>query len=207
MFTLLKSFGWFPRTTLDIGGYKGFWTREIQNTFPGTSVIVVEPNHHPELLSLGVPVYYEILASEEKDVNWFSNMTTGDSIYKENTRHYDSVIPTIRRTTTLDALFPTQTFEFVKLDCQGAELDVLQGGRHLLEKTECLLLECSFAGEYNHGAPKFVDYMTYLDSIGFSPLDIPELHRANGVLCQIDIVFLRKTSPLWTSIQQRMITN
>jgi len=203
---MLKSIlPWSPQSILDVGGYKGHWTREIRNQFPKASVVVVEPNPHLELSSLGVPVYQELLSSEVKEVDWHSNLSTGDSMYKERTRHYDGVIPTKRTTTTLDLLFPNQTFEFIKIDCQGAELDILKGGENLLRGTTAVLLECAFAGQYNQGAPTFADYISYMDSIGFAPLDITELHRANGLLIQIDILFLRKTSLLWTTIQSILI--
>lgn len=204
MFETLCNAGWSPRTILDIGGYKGQWTRQIRMRFPSARFAVVEPNPHSELKTLGVPVYAEVLSSSVQTIPWYSNLSTGDSVYKELTTHYSSVTPSLRTTTTLDTLFPSEQFDFIKLDCQGAELDILKGGETLVQRTEVMLLECAFAGQYNKGAPTFVDYVRYLDSIGFAPLDITELHRANGVLCQIDIVFLRKTSSLWISIQDRL---
>lgn len=204
MFASLRSLGWYPKTILDIGGYKGQWTRDIRSQFPAASIVLVEPNPHPELERLGVPVYHDLLASNVRTVDWHSNMSTGDSIFKERTRHYDRVTPVSRTTTTLDTLFPTQRFEFVKIDCQGAELDILRGGTVMLEDTQVVLLECSFAGQYNEGAPTFVDYIQHMDLIGFAPLDITELHRANGILCQVDILFLRKESPYWKDIQSRL---
>jgi FkbM family methyltransferase len=195
---------WTPKTILDVGGYKGHWTREVRAQFPGSSIVVVEPNGYPELTTLGVPVYHEVLASTVREVPWYSNLTTGDSMFKELTHHYNGIVPVTRKTTTLDQLFPTQRFEFVKLDCQGAELDILKGGEVLLRETRAILLECAFAGRYNEGAPTFAEYIAYLDSIGFAPLDITEVHRANGVLCQVDIVFLRKTSQYWNTIQQKL---
>jgi FkbM family methyltransferase len=195
---------WTPKTILDVGGYKGHWTREVRAQFPGASVVVIEPNEHIELRQLGVPVHREVLASTVREVPWYSNLTTGDSMFKELTHHYNGIVPVTRKTTTLDQLFPTQRFEFVKLDCQGAELDILKGGEVLLLDTQAILLECAFAGRYNEGAPTFAEYIAYLDSIGFAPLDITEVHRANGVLCQVDIVFLRKTSQYWNTIQQKL---
>jgi hypothetical protein len=118
--SLFQTLGWTPKTILDIGGYKGHWTRDVRQQVPSASFVVVEPNPHPELGSLGVPVISELLASDVRDVNWYSTMTTGDSFYKERTRHYATVAPVRKTTTTLDRLFPDQQFEFIKLDCQGA---------------------------------------------------------------------------------------
>lgn len=204
MFSVLQNLGWSPRNVLDIGGYKGHWTRDIRKQFPSASIVIVEPNSHPELQHLDVPVYREVLASSVRTVEWYSNMTTGDSMFKERTRHYENVSPTYRTTTTLDSLFPTQRFEFIKIDCQGAELDILRGGETLLKDTQVVLLECSFAGQYNEGAPTFADYIQYMNSIGFAPLDITEVHRTNGILIQLDIIFLRISSPYWKDIQSRL---
>lgn len=206
MESLFRTIQWTPRNVLDIGGYKGTWTRELRRIVPTANVTIVEPNPHPELRALGVRVLYEVLSSKQGTVNWYSNLTTGDSIYKERTRHYASVTPSLRTTTTLDALFPAETFDFIKIDCQGAELDILRGGVSVLRGTELLLLECPFAGQYNQNAPSFAEYIHTLDTLGFAPLEITEQHRATGVLFQIDIAFLRKSSPLWESIQGRILS-
>lgn len=204
MNTLIQKLGWTPTTVLDIGGYKGSWTREVQRLAPSAVVTVVEPNPHAELQTLGVRVLYEVLSHDTRSVPWYSNLSTGDSLYKERTRHYAQVTPTFRTTTTLDALFLRETFDFIKLDCQGAELDILRGGRTVLQGTTALLLECAFAGQYNEAAPTFAEYIRTLDELGFAPLDITEFHRANGILFQVDLLCLRKTSPLWNVIQARV---
>jgi FkbM family methyltransferase len=201
---LLLSLGWSPKTVLDVGGFKGNWTRDHQRMFPTATFTVIEPNPHAELQSVKGRVLYEIVSSQCATIPWYSNLSTGDSIYRETTRHYSNVTPTHRTTTTLDALFPTETFDFVKLDVQGAEVDVLRGGMRLFQGTEVLLLECPFAGRYNEGAPTFTTYIETVTSLGFSPLDIVEFHRAGSVLIQVDIVFLRTSSPLWSRIQTRL---
>lgn len=200
-YTVLTKAGWSPSSVLDIGGFKGNWTREVRAQFPSASFVIIEPNSHRELATVGVPVFQEVVSSAIREVPWYSNQSTGDSIYRERTGHYAQIAHVTRMTTTLDTLFPTRRFDFIKIDCQGSEVDILEGGRILLADTEVLLLECSFAGQYNLGAPTFAEYIRVTDALGFAPLDIPELHRANGVLCQIDILFLRKTSPLWSRIQ------
>ena len=205
MIGLLKQIGWAPSSVLDVGGFKGNWTREIQRAYPTATYTVIEPNPHPELRTLNARVHSEVLADTVKSVDWYSVLGTGDSFYKEMTRHYSSVPPTPRTTTTLDALFPSESFSLIKLDCQGAELDVLRGGPRVLGEAEVLLMECSFAGRYNLNAPAFAEYIQTADSLGFAPLDLVEQHRIAGLLFQVDIVFLPKTSPLWPQIQAALI--
>lgn len=203
-YNLLKSIGWAPKTIIDIGAYKGEWTLQTRMYFPNAQYTLVEPNGIPAIRKPTDRIINTVLSDSERDVQWFSNGSTGDSMFRERTRHYDTVAPTIRRTATLDGLFSDETFDFIKIDCQGAELDILTGGAGVVSRTECVLLECPFAGQYNTGAPTFADYIRKMDEIGFAPLDITEHHHANRILCQIDIFFLRKTSPMWTIIQSKM---
>lgn len=200
----LKTVGWSPHTILDIGAFKGNWTRDIRLQFPNARFTLVEPNDNTTLRSLKDRIVNHVLSDTVKDVEWFSNGSTGDSMFRERTRHYSDILPTSRRTTTLDILFSGESFDFIKIDCQGAELDILRGGEILLRQTEVVLLECAFAGQYNQGAPTFAEYIAYMDSIGFAPLDVTELHRANGFLCQVDILFVRKTSALCPRVQDRI---
>lgn len=202
MYSLLTSLGWYPKTILDIGAYKGTWTRETRCIFPQSTYTLIEPNFYKELQ--GEHVIHALLGSCVTQVNWFSNGTTGDSMFQEQTRHYSSIQPVIKTTTTLDILFPNTSFEFIKIDCQGAELEILKGATNLIANTEVLLLECPFAGSYNKNAPSFLEYIRYVDEIGFVPLQITEQHYANNIPIQIDILFLRKSSPYWNSIQKKI---
>ena len=58
---------------------------------------------------------------------------------------------------TLDGLLKDRALGapiLLKLDVQGAELDVLAGASRVLEATEFVVMEVSFL-EYNKGAPDF----------------------------------------------------
>lgn len=112
-----------------------------------------------------------------------------------------------RPTTTLQSLFgdgvdPASRFDLIKLDVQGAELAVLQGGEALVRQCAFLLLELPFMGMYNHGAPSFAESIAYLDGLGFVPYDLPEMHRESGVLLQIDILFVAREHPLVEQCQE-----
>jgi hypothetical protein len=124
----------------------------------------------------------------------------GESFYRENTNYYsDSFInPYYINTETLDNLFPNESFDFIKIDTQGSEIDILVGGKLLVQSTEYILLEVSITN-YNIGAPLIKDVLNYMDSIGFIMVDIWNCGYANRVpgkhyddLCQIDVLFTRK---------------
>ena len=132
--------------------------------------------------------------------------TTGDSIFREATGHYANVAAQQRMTTTLRKLFGegdgAHRFDLIKLDVQGAELEVLKGGEGLIRAASFLLLELPFMGCYNVGAPSFLEYIAFLDKQGFVPYDLPEMHREAGVLMQIDILFVARSHALVRQCQE-----
>jgi FkbM family methyltransferase len=202
----LKKIGFAPTTFLDVGAYHGDWTRFTQSIFPTASYTMIEANAHPQLKTVNAKLIQELVSSTEHDVEWWSNGSTGDSILRERTRHYNNILPITRRTTTLDALFPTQSFDFIKIDCQGAEIEILKGGKSLIDRASVILLECPFAGQYNEGCPSFCEYIQYMDLVGFTPFDISEIHSSGNIIIQIDILFIRKDS-VFTKLIQDIISS
>ena len=86
----------------------------------------------------------------------------------------------------------------------GAEVAALRGGLGVLSRAEVVQLELPFVGEYNVGAPRFSEGISFMDVVGFSPYDIVEQHRlptTGKQLFQIDVLFLRKTSPIMRRVQ------
>ena len=81
--------------------------------------------------------------------------------------------------------------DFLKIDTQGSEIDILRGGNEILNNCKIILLECPIIS-YNSGAPTLNDYIKYLDSINYLPFEITEMHYLDKVLAQIDIAFLKK---------------
>ena len=72
-------------------------------------------------------------------------------------------------TTTLESLFEKYRWDwvdFLHMDVQGAELSVLRGGQHQLERIRCIWLEISFHEVYEgQSAPQEIDSL--LTSKGF----------------------------------------
>ena len=81
---------------------------------------------------------------------------------------------------------------FIKIDTQGSELDILKGSQQSISECSLIYLECPII-EYNLKAPNINEYIKYLDSIGFVPYDICEIPKMDNVLIQIDILFIKKS--------------
>lgn len=199
----LKHLGFNPKRILDIGANKGEWTLSTKEYFPSSDFFMIDATPYPELKNLNIPYFIGVLYSEITLIDWYEIWGTGDSIFKENTVHYKDISPVKRQTTTLDTMFPDQTFEMIKIDCQGAEIPILKGGSNLIKNTEVILLEVPFAGEYNKNVPSFVEYIQFMDSIGFTVFDISEVqYFMTGFLLHIDIVFIRKGSNMLEKLQK-----
>lgn len=192
----LQSKGLNLGVVYDIGARHGDWTREIRQILTGSEFILFDANEKCSsyLARSGFKFFIGVLSSEVKVVDFYDNDSTGDSYYKENTVFYDSVKSVKRTTTTLDLLVSKNDVplpNFIKLDTQGSELDILYGAIAVLKHASLAYLECPILN-YNAGAPVFQDYIHFLNDHGFVPYDICELHYAHGVLIQMDVLFISK---------------
>lgn len=81
----------------------------------------------------------------------------------------------------------------IKVDVQGAELDVLEGAQQALSEAEVIVLEVSLF-EFMKGAPQFFDVVSYMKKHGFVAYDI--IHGWNrpldNALGQVDIFFVKE---------------
>jgi hypothetical protein len=79
-------------------------------------------------------------------------------------------------------------FDFIKMDTQGSELDILRGGRNLCSKAEYILLEVAVT-QYNENAPLEDEVIEFMNEFNYtSILTIGEHFDKKGII-QKDIVF------------------
>lgn len=163
-------------------------------------MVEANPNCEPYLRLLGKP--YEIVALSDKGgytdlyVEKINPVATGASLYKENTDWYgEGKYETITiPTKTLDGCnyFEGELIDFIKIDVQGAELDILNGGKNTLSRTDCVSLEVSLV-EYNQGAPLISEIIDKMREYNFYMLDIIEYHSFShlfgGAIFQLDVLF------------------
>jgi hypothetical protein len=103
-------------------------------------------------------------------------------------------------TTTLDKALceygPIYPTVFLKLDVQGAEIEILRGSRDTLAKVEVIQLEVALL-PYNDGAPLAADVLSFMNERNFKLYDIAGFVRVNGRdLVQMDMIFARADSTL-----------
>ncbi len=198
----LKSLGFLPAVIYDIGAYRGGWTRLASEIFPAARFVLFEANadHASALQSCGQRYVIAALGAQDGGRRAFhvprAGDVTGASLYVENTAHY--AVPNVEvrdvETMRLDTLVARERLpppDLVKIDVQGAELDVLAGAGETLRGAQALVVEVSLV-DYNRNAPLIAAVMAALDRAGFACADLCEVHRTpENFVLQLDLLFVR----------------
>jgi FkbM family methyltransferase len=200
----LKRNGLRPATVLDIGAYAGEWTKRARPIFPGSRFLMVEAQPAKREILNKVALEHDshlamcLLGDRHRPEVTFYAMETGSSIYSERTSHVRQTL--FLPMETLDSVVSKAQLTgpfLLKIDVQGAELDVMRGASQTLQSTSAVLMETPFL-PYNDGAPVFAEYVQFMDQAGFAIYDICEIHRRSSDLAafQVDFIFTRKDGEL-----------
>ena len=188
----------------DIGACRGEWSNLLSKTsLKNKNFYLFEANNKNEeyLKKLNFKYFLGILSDKNKNVEFYSKNSTGDSYLIEQTNLYKRDIkPVIKKAITLDEIVEKNNLphpDFIKIDTQGSELDILKGSQKSISNCSLIYLECPII-EFNLGAPNLNDYVKYLSSINFVPYDICEVHKIDNILIQFDILFIKK--PIFNEI-------
>lgn len=187
-------------TVYDIGAHNGSWSRWMRSSaLRSSNFFLFEANqaHLSDLMVTGMNYFIDLLSSEDKEfVEFYNSNTTGDSYYKENTTWFDEKPPVRKKCTTIDRLIEQHNLpipNLLKIDTQGSELDILSGAKKILGKTELIVCEMPII-EYNLGAPTISEYLKFFSSYDYLPVDVVEIHRAEEILLQLDLIFMLRST-------------
>jgi FkbM family methyltransferase len=190
-----------PKSILDIGANVGQFYNEIKNIFPNSYYYLVEGSESCEVVLETLNVDYSIclLSDSEKEVDFYIRKNeprcTGNSIYRENTSFYDDdqILIEKKQTKTLSNLLNNQKFDLIKIDVQGSEIDIINGGLDIIKEAKGILMEVSLM-EYNQNSPTKDFVYEYMDNLGFKPVELIGNinHPLTYELIQQDILFLNK---------------
>ncbi len=185
-----------PSSILDIGAHIGSFARSIHFLFPQAKLTLIEANPNCELFleETGFDFRMFCLSSGYTEAQLFipdeNSISTGVSLYKENTVHFDRSHSIPIQTAPLDDL--DIQADLIKIDCQGSELDIIEGGIHTIRSAKYVIAEVSLA-PYNKGAPLMDKVMSKMKSLDFIVEDVVGYHSSpnhyGGCIFQLDLLF------------------
>lgn len=163
-----------PKVIYDIGASTLQWHRRASVLWKDSDIFVFDGT--PELdyvyRKRGLNYAIGVLTDRDgKDITFYNDPfnPAGNSYYKENSWHYNESHAQRIKGVTLDSLVREKNFpkpHLIKIDVQGAEIDILKGAKETLQSCEDIILEAQHTN-YNEGAPMVEDVIEYLKSIGF----------------------------------------
>lgn len=200
----LIAHGFKPAGIIDVGAFRGDWTRMANRMFGPTPTLMVEAQ--PAMQEAIAPVLADLpharlagaaLGERSGEEITFYEMGTGSSFLPEASDAARTARTLMTRTLdeVADEALPGLSPLFVKIDVQGAELHVLRGGAKTLERAEVVQLEVALL-QYNEGAPLLPEVVAFMAERDFLPIEVSGFSRPNGYLVQIDLLFARRGSAL-----------
>jgi len=208
-----KARGLSPKTVFDVG--VGHGTPWLYEAFPDAKLVLFEPLSifDPDLNEIknqrGADIHRVALSREPGQTTFNLNVghPTSSSLlaldpkfarYAVHVQAEHRYRPETVAVETLDRLNRYEPPFVLKLDVEGAEMSVLEGGRETLRQTEFLITEMSVLRRQT-GEPGFAAMIGFLEDCGFELFDIPTLAQApeNGQLIYLDAAFVPRGSRLW----------
>jgi FkbM family methyltransferase len=192
---------------VDIGANEGAFSKAVLAVAPHAEIIAAEPSPGPRArleARLGARSNVTI-----RDVA--VSATSGTATFHLTAHDHNSSLRAPRaemqqtvdlgwvragdievRTVTLDELVGDRGVDVLKIDVQGAEMDVLQGGEATLARAWSVLLEMNFISQYE-GDATFNTLHAEMDRLGFSLVNVsPTLTTPDGTAIFVDGCYARR---------------
>ncbi|MEW5801271.1 MAG: FkbM family methyltransferase [bacterium] len=198
----VSNLGFSPQTVIDVGVANG--TFELYKAFPNAFHFLIEPLAEFESALRSILKRYRgayIIAaagsrSGQVELNVHQDHLEGSSLLKEEMGAEADGIPRTIQAIRIDDLLRDRRLKgpfLIKVDVQGAELDVLEGALEALGETEMVILEVSMF-QFMKDAPQFYDVVSYMKNRGFVGYDIFEKasRPLDGALGQINMAFVKE---------------
>ena len=204
------------KLVVDVGAFTGHYSYIALNRYPRANVIAYEPtscsantyeaNHLPG----GRAKLYRAAVSNHSGKAKIHITSTGaaNSLDIQSVEHKRQnphvveegfeLVPIV----TLDETLPSsQIIDIMKIDVEGFELNVLEGGKSSLSRTKFLIIEISLARDHSIEDQAVFKIFALLNELGFSlytlidlyPFGQPEPHLG---IAQFDAVFRNNAYPL-----------
>ena len=202
-----------PDLVIDVGASRGQFVEVVRGAGYGGRILSIEPQPEPHARLMALAAADPLLivplpaciSDQQGTTQLFVSANSASSSTKRMLPRHQEAAPESRVVntvevprTTLDSLLETvqgpSARPYIKVDTQGAELDVLRGSANVLRRAVGVQIELSLEPLYE-GQPKVSEIVMLLSMAGlelsaFIPgFRDPRSHR----LLQLDAIFTRST--------------
>lgn len=177
----------------DIGANRGNYTDFALSLFPNAKMLLVEPNDMwtDELIrkyggNKNITLWFSLIGSRigAERFYYFTNHNDQlSSIYKRPVFSDLPMQETITHMTTIDDLmeeFGIEIVDFIKVDTEGAEFDVLKGAILSLAAQRIHFIQIEYGGTYPDAGITMKEVIKFVNSFGY------KAYSYNGVFTELD---------------------
>jgi FkbM family methyltransferase len=204
----LRARGYAPGVVYDVGASDGGWSRLALDTWSSAKVVCFEPleermaalsalrDRHAgrvQIVGAGIADFDGAQDLGVTDFSYDSSFAyAGKSARRVAVRRLDSLLA--------EGAIPPP--DFVKMDVQGYERRVLDGGTRAIASASLLLLECQFL-PFCPEMRTLDETVAHLSALGFIPYEFVDFLRRplDGAMGQCDLLFARKGHALVSDLR------
>lgn len=194
----LKKSGFIPQGLVDVGAAVGSWTSQMLKVFPSSRYLMVDPlDENISSLNVVTDKHTNVqywMGALGRNVGELCFYVHGDQSSMFNSYwKSEQKLRRVRKSTLDEVVQETGigVVDGLKLDVQGAELEVLSGASVTLQRCKVIQVEVMFRHVYE-GAPLAHDVICFLAEQHFRIYDIASLYkREDHALLQCDLFFVK----------------
>ena len=176
-----------PRVIYDVGSNVLHWMQEAKTVWPDAMYFAFDAMQEvaPIYEEKRIQYHIDVLSDQDgREVTFYISPEhpSGNSYYRENPdinrsaeEYFSESHARVIKAVTLDTVVRAKKWpmpDLIKMDVQGAEMDILKGAQHCLQTCRDLILELQTV-EYNCGAPLRDEVIAYVEACGFALQDGP----------------------------------
>lgn len=201
-FEHVKSLQFSPNIIIDVGVATG--TYEMYRVYPDSYYLLIEPlvEFNASIKNILRQYRGEHISAAASDVNGslvlnvHADHLDGSSLLKEGVETAEHEVERVVETFRIDDVIAKKNLSgpfLIKIDVQGAELDVLKGAPLALINAEVVVLEVSLF-PFMRNSPQLFDVVTFMKQAGFVTYDLfgYSTRPLDNALGQIDMVFVKE---------------
>ena len=175
----LKQSGFEPKVIYDIGSSVLNWTNITKQIWPDAKIFLFDAFQPAEFLYKDFEYHIGVLSDKnDKIVKFYQNnfLPGGNSYYREifnGGKFFPEDIYIEKVTKTLDTVVEERGFplpDFIKIDVQGSEIDIINGGKNTINNAKRMIVELQHI-EYNLGAKMYQESLEIIKELGWSCCD------------------------------------